>query len=68
MVDTHLDVRLVGCEARRGDVEQREVVLASEVLDVLGDRLEAPVDRMLGRREVFEEPSQLLEEAGRVHR
>ena len=56
-------------EAGRGEIEQREVVLAREVLDVLGDRREPAVDRMLGGREVLEEPRKLLEEARRsVHR
>ena len=47
----------------RGEVEKREVVLAREVLDVVGDRLEAPVAGMLGVREVLEEPRKLVEEA-----
>ena len=46
---------------------KREVVLPREVLDVLGDRLEAPVARMLGLREVLEEPWELVEEAIGVH-
>ncbi len=34
-------------EARRREVQQGEVVLAREVLHVLGHRLEAAVDRVL---------------------
>jgi hypothetical protein len=65
--DADLDVRLVALEARRGEVQQREVVLAREVLHVLGDRLEAAVQGMLGAREVLEELWQLLEEAIGIH-
>ena len=68
MEDAHLDVRFVAFKARGGDVEQREIVLAREVLDLFGDRREAAVDRMLRGREVLEEPRELLEEAVGVHR
>jgi hypothetical protein len=62
-----LDVCLVAFEARRSEVEEREVVLTREVLHVLGDRLEAPIAGMLGVREVLEEPWKLFEEAIGVH-
>ena len=65
--DTHFDIRLALIEAASGDVQEREVVLPREVLDVLGDRRETPVDRVLRVREVLEEPRQLLEEAIGVH-
>ncbi len=55
-------------EARRGEVQKREVVLAREILDLLDDRREAPVDGMLGVREVVEEARELVEEARGVHR
>jgi hypothetical protein len=58
-----LDVRLVSLEARGREVQEGEVVLPREVLDLLGDRLEAAIPRMLGTREVLEEPRKLLEEA-----
>ena len=41
--------------------------LARDVLDVLGDRLEAAVARMLGARIVLEQPGELLEEAISFH-
>jgi hypothetical protein len=67
MEDADLDVRLVPLEARRREVQEREVVLAGEVLDLLDDRLEAPVERMPGAREVLEEPRELLEEPSGIH-
>ena len=67
MVDADLDICLPRFEAARSQVDQREVVLAREVLDVLCDRLEAAVARMLGARVVLEEPRELLEEAIRLH-
>ena len=67
MEDADLDVRLVSLETGGGEVEQREVVLAREVLHVLGDRLKSPVARMLRLRKVLEEPWKLFEEAIGVH-
>src|SRR5262245_47476817 len=67
VVDADLDVRLLLFEAARGQVDEREIVLAREALDVLRDRPEAAVTRMLGAWEVLEEPRELLEEAIRLH-
>ena len=67
MEDADLDVRLVGPQARRGEVEQRENVLGGEVLDPLDDRREAAVARMLRGGEVVEELGKLAEEAIGVH-
>ena len=61
--DADLDICLVLTQAARREVDESEVVLAREVLHVLGDRCETAVARMLGAREVVEEPRQLLEEA-----
>jgi hypothetical protein len=65
--DADLDVRLVPLETRSREVQEREVVLAGEVLDPLDHRLEAPVERMPGAREVLEEPRELLEEPSGIH-
>ena len=67
MVDADLDVRLVGPEARRGEVEQREHVLGGEVLDALDDRRETPVARVLRGGKVVEERRQLAQEPIRIH-
>ncbi len=67
MEDADLDIRLPLAETARRQIDEGEVVLACEVLDVLRDRGEAAVARMLGARVVLEEPWQLLEEARRVH-
>ena len=66
--DAHFDVGFVAFQAGSREVEQREIVLPREILDLVGDRREATVDRVHRRREVLEEPRELLEEAIRVHR
>ena len=63
-----LDVRLIWTEARRGEVQEREVVLAREILDLLDDRSETAIERVFGVREVLEETRELVEEAAGVHR
>ena len=67
VVDAHLDVRLVGAEARRGEVEQGKDVLGREVLHLLDDRGEATVARVLRVGELLEEARKLAEEAAGVH-
>ena len=67
MVDADLHVRLSVTEARGGEVQQREVVLAREVFHLLGDRLEAAVDGVLGAGVIVEELRQFREEALGVH-
>ena len=51
----HLDVCLPWIEAACCEIEKRKVVLEREVLDLLDDRGEPTVDRMLGVRERLEE-------------
>ena len=68
VVDADLDVRLVRAEQGRREVEQREDVLGREVLDLVDDRLEPAVARVLRVREVVEQPGQLAEEAVGVQR
>ena len=62
-----LDVCLPGAEAARSEIEKREVVLTREVLDVVGDRREPAIARVLGVRVVVEEARKLREEAVGVH-
>ncbi len=68
MEHADLDIRLIRIEQRGCEVQQREVVLAREVLDLLRYGREAAVERMLRPWEVLEEPRELLQEAIRVHR
>jgi hypothetical protein len=55
VVDADLDVRLAWGEQRRSEVQEREVVLPGEVLDGVGNCLEAAVARVLRVRIVVEE-------------
>jgi hypothetical protein len=63
VIDADLDIRLVLAEAACREVEEREVVLAREVLHLVRDRLEPAVPRMLRLRVVVEEAREPREEA-----
>ncbi len=68
MEDADLDIGLVRAETGRREVEQREVVLSREVLDLVGDRSEATVARMLGAGKSSKSARELAQEAVGVHR
>jgi hypothetical protein len=55
-------------KARRGQVEECEVVLLRKVLDLVDDPRESSIARVLRPREVVEETREFAVEAFGVHR
>jgi hypothetical protein len=62
-----LDVALSGSEQRRGEIQEREVVLLGKPAHILEDRREAPVARVLRARVTGEETRQLTDESVGIH-